>query len=248
MTDLPTPRGLLDRLKSILPGSGDGVAATHPRWPHRTQRWLDPNVPIHGWRNRVEVADAPDVLRVIAEHSDGRIDDAGVAEVLDAIASDTGPASFRFGASNAYRQVWVGASPDEKGGVRIFLLSDVRHTTAVETSLSVVGFKDRERLAEYHRLGKFLVAVWEWRGTQVPAGAHVELHEATVIAGQLERLVTDPQAAVLEVLRGLRLRTRDLLADLGGLDAEAVASVDAWLARRGAPTLTELRGSFRSPE
>lgn len=248
MSDTPPPRGLLDRLKTLLPGNGDAAGSTpHPRWPHRTGRWLDPNVPLHGWRNRIDVADAPEALRAIAERSDGRIDEAGVAEVLDAIATDKEPASFRFGAADAYRQVWIGAAPEETGGVRIFLLSDILHIERVEAALSVAGFQHPEKRAEYDRLRRFLVAVWEWRGSQGSAAAHVEGHDAAIIAARLDRLVSDPQSPALEVLRGLRMRTRELLIELRSLDADAVRRADGWLAERGAPTLTELRGTFVSP-
>ena len=163
MADTPKP-GFLDRLKTLLPGGGE-TGAPNPRWPHRTRRWLDPNVPLHGWRNRIDLVDAPDALRVIAERSDGRVDDAGIAEILDVLATDPGPASFRFGAAEAFRQVWVGAAPEETGGVRLFLLSDVLHVERVEAALSVAGFLHPEKRPEYDRLAKFLVAVWEWRGS-----------------------------------------------------------------------------------
>jgi hypothetical protein len=238
----PAPKGLLDRIKTLLPG-GDS-SAPHPRWPHRTRTWLDANVPLHGWRNRIDVADAPEALRAIAERSEGRIDDAGVAEVLDAIANDKEAASFRFGAADAFRQVWIGVAPEETGGVRLFLLSDLSHTERVEAALSVAGFHHPEKRPEYDRLGRFLVAAWEWRGTVAPAPAHVEGHDATVIAARLKRTVTDPQSPVLEVLRGLRMRTRDMVAELSALDAAATRAADAWLSGHGAPTLTEMRGRF----
>lgn len=247
MVDTPPPKGILNRLKTLLPGGGEG-STPHARWPHRTHGWLDANVPLHGWRNRIDIADVPDALHAIAASSEGRIDDAGVAEVHDAIINDKQPASFRFGPSDAFRQVWVGAAPDESGGVRLFLLSDLDHTERVEAALSVAGFQHPEKRAEYDRLRRFLVSVWEWRGTQASASAHVEGHDAAVIAARLDRLVTDPQSPALEVLRGLRMRTRELLRELHELDAEAVARADAWLSGRGAPTLTELRGTFASPE
>jgi hypothetical protein len=248
VTDTPTPRGLLDRLKSLLPSAGVEGSAPHPRWPHRTQRWLDPNVPLHGWRTRVDVADAPEVLRAIAEHSDGRIDDAGVAEVLDAMAADPEPSSFRFGARDAYRQVWVGVSSDERGGVRLFLLSEVQHVERVERALSVAGFQHPEKRPEYDRLGRFLVGIWEWRLSEAPAAVRLEGHDAAMLAARLKRTVDDPQSAVLEVLRGLRMRARDMIAELAALDEAGVRSADAWLAQRGAPTLTELRGTLEPPE
>jgi hypothetical protein len=239
----PAPKGILDRLKTLLPG-GEAGSTPHPRWPHRTRTWLDANVPLHGWRNRIDVADAPEALRAIAERSDGRIDDAGIAEVLDAMANDKEAASFRFGATDAYRQVWVGVAPEETGGVRLFLLSDLSHVERVEAALSVAGFHHPSKRPEYDRLGRFLVAVWEWRGTVAPPPAHVEGHDATVIAARLKRTVTDPQSPVLEVFRGLRMRTRDMLAELSALDPAATKAADAWLSERGAPTLTEMRGRF----
>jgi len=249
MADAPPARGLLGRLKSLLPGAQGAAGATpNARWPHRTARWLDPNVPLHGWRNRIDVADAAEALRVIAGLSEGRIDEAGVAEVLDAIAADREPSSFRFGARDAYRQLWIGAAPEEKGGVRLFLMSDLHHVERVQAALSVAGFHHAEKRAEYDRLGRFLIALWEWRGTAAASAAHLEGHDATVIAARLKRTVEDPQSPALELLRGLRLRTRDLVAELSGLDAAAARAADEWLASRGAPTLTELRGSVGSPE
>lgn len=246
MADTPKPPGFLDRLKTLLPGGGDASATPHPRWPHRTQRWLDPNVPLHGWRNRIDVVDAPEALQAIAERSDGRVDDAGVAEVLDAIATEKQPASFRFGPTDAFRQVWIGASPEETGGVRLFLLSDLLHVERVEAALSVAGFHHVDKRPEYDRLGRFLVAVWEWRGAAAPTSVHVEGHDATVLAARLKRTVTDPQSPALEVLRGLRMRTREMLVDLSRLDPVAVKGADDWLAARGAPTLSQMRRALGS--
>lgn len=245
MSDTPPPRGLFDRLKSILPGSGDG-SAPHPRWPHRTARWLDPNVQLHAWRNRIDVVDAPEALGAIADRSEERIDAAGVAEVLDAIANEPQPSSFRFGAPDAYRQVWIGASPEESGGVRLFLLSDEFHVSQVEAALSVAGFQHPKKRLEYDQLAKFLVAVWEWRATNGSSTAHVQAHDAATIAARLARLVTDAQSPALEVLRGLRMRTREVVGDLGRLDAEGVKRADAWLSSRGAPTLTQIRGLVKA--
>lgn len=241
MSDTPPPRGLLDKLKTLLPGTGEGSATPHPRWPHRTRRWLDPNVPLHGWRNRIDVVDAPEALRAIAERSEGRIDDAAVAEVLDAVANEKDPASFRFGAPGAFRQVWIGVSPEEAGHVRLFLLSDVLHVERVEAALSVAGFHHAEKRIEYDRLGKFLVAIWEWRGNAAPQAVRLDTHDANLLAARLQRLVTDPQSPALEVLRGLRLRTREMLAELEGIQGTALQAADAWLQQRGAPTLSEMR-------
>jgi hypothetical protein len=238
----PAPKGLLDRLKGLLPGGEE--AAPDPRWPHRRRGWLDPNVPLHGWRNRIDVADAPEALGAIADRSDGRIDAAGVAEVLDVLRELKEPTAFRFGAPDAYRQVWLGLAPDEVGGVRLFLLSDLLHTERVEAALSVAGFQHPAKKAEYDRLRRFLVGIWEWRATPGSGAAHVEGHDAAIIAARLDRTVNDPQSPALEVLRGLRTRTRQMVAELAPLDAAGVKAADAWLAARGAPTLTELRGTF----
>ena len=244
MSDTPPPRGLLDKLKTLLPGAGEGSSTPHPRWPHRTHRWLDPNVPLHGWRNRIDTSDAPEALRAIAERSDGRVDDAGVAEVLDAVANEKEPASFRFGASGTFRQVWIGVSPEEAGHLRIFLLSDVQHVERVEAALSVAGFHHPQKRPEYDRLGKFLVAIWEWRGSAAPESVRLDEHDANLLAARLQRTVTDPQSPVLEVLRGLRLRTREMVVELAGIQGTALQAVDAWLGQRGAPTLSEMRRSF----
>lgn len=239
----PAPKGLIDRLKSILPG-GDSGSAPHARWPHRTRGWLDPNVPLNGWRNRIDLADAPEALRAIADRSDGRIDEAGVAEVLDALSVGKETASFRFGASDAFRQVWIGVAPEESGGVRLFLLSDILHIERVEAALSVAGFHHPQKRPEYDRLGRFLVAVWEWRATAAPPAVRVEGHDATIIASRLKRTVTDPQSPVLEVLRGLRMRTRDMVGELAALDEAAARAADAWLEARGAPTLGAMRREY----
>jgi len=240
MADTPPPKGLLDKLKTLLPGSGE-PAAPHPRWPHRTARWLDTNVHLHAWRNRIDVADAPEALRAIADNSEGRIDEAGVAEILDAIASGEEAASFRFGARTAYRQVWIGTSPEEGGGVRLFVMSDEHHVRQVEAALSVAGFHHEQKRHEYDQLARFLVAVWEWRATLGSASAHVQEHDARVIAARLDRLVRDPSSPALEVLRGLRRRTHEVLDELARLDEEGVKRADAWLSSRGAPTLGQVR-------
>jgi hypothetical protein len=245
MVDTPPPKSILDRLKTLLPGGGEAGGTPHPRWPHRTQVWLDPNVPLHGWRNRIDVDDAPEALRAIADTSEGRIDEAGLAEVLDAISGDKEPASFRFGASDAYRQIWIGVSPEETGGIRLFVLSDALHTERIESALSVAGFQHPQKRLEYDQLAKFLVAVWEWRGTHGSSVAHVQAHDAAMIAARLDRLVSDPQSPALEVLRGLRMRTRELLAELGKLDEGGVTKADAWLSSRGAPTLSQIRRAMQ---
>lgn len=246
MSDTPIRRGLLGRLWMFLTRADprpEETAALRARWPHRTGGWLDPNVPLDGWRSWIDVADAGEALRAIAESSDGRVDAAGVAEVLDAMAADRTPAAFRFGLPTTFRQVWVGAAPEETGGVRLFLLSDLNHVHAVAEALSVAEFHRPEKRAELDGLRRFLVALWEWRGAEAPAAVRMDGQAAAAVAVRIDRLARDPGSPALEMLRGLRARARDMVAELSGLDAEAVAAADAWLSARGAPTLSELRRS-----
>jgi hypothetical protein len=247
MPATPIRRGLLRRLWMILTRADprpEETAALRARWPHRTGGWLDPNVPLDGWRSRIDIVDAGEALRAIAESSDGRIDAAGVAEVLDAMAADRGPAAFRFGPPTAFRQIWVGAAPEETGGVRLFLLSDLNHVQTVAAALSLAEFHRPEKRAELDGLRRFLGALWEWRGAEAPAAVRLEGQGAAAVAARIHRLAGDPGSPALELLRGLRLRAREMVDELSGLDAESVAAADAWLSARGAPTLSEVRRSL----
>lgn len=239
MANTPPPKGLLDRLKTLLPG-GEPADTPPPRWPHRTRRWLDPKVHLHPWRNRIDEGDVPEALQAIADTSDGRVDATAVAEVLDAVREKE-LASFRFGAPEAYRQVWIGVSPEETGGIRIFLLSDTLHVERVEAALSVAGFHHLDKRPEYDRLGRFLVAIWEWRGSAAPSAIRLDHKEATLLSARLKRMVSDSMSPALEVLRGLRMRSREMVGELSHLSEPEVKAVDQWLAERGAPTLTQMR-------
>ena len=66
------------------------------------------------------------------------------------------------------------------------------------------------------------------------------------IAEQIRRrglvvIISDLYDEPKEVLRGLRMRTRDMIAELGAMGDAVVKPADRWLAARGAPTIEELR-------
>jgi hypothetical protein len=243
---------LLGRLRAWAGGraaADDTIAALRARWPHRVRGWLDPDVQLTGWRTTVDVADAGEVVRAVASSSGGRLGDAEVAEVLDALAAaEPGETvAFRFGPRglHAFFQIWIGAirQDGDRGGVKISLLSDMRLVDEVGAALSIGGFRSAERRAEFDRLRRFLVAALLWRWTAAPAAAERggERAGGSEMAERLERILSDPGAPLLELLRGLRRRTAEILDDTRDLDRDAVADADAWLSARGVPTLSEMR-------
>jgi len=248
------PRGVWSRLRAwarpFLPGlppagraRASGEGAPGARWPHLVRGWLDPGVPLSGWRTRIAGQDLHEALGAIAAASDGRVAPAAVAELLDAIAH-TAPGdacAFRFGDPRAFLQVWIGLQPEAGGAVKVFLLADGRLTARVEEALTVARFASPAARAEYDLLHRFFVAAWEWRFSASPWAGARNGGDAQRVAARMARILSDPQAPLLEALRGLRARTRELLDETAELDAAGVAAADAWLAARDAPTLSEMR-------
>ncbi len=228
------------------------LGAARRRWPHLARGWLDPRVPLGGWRTTVELPDVEDVVRAVASASEGRVGEADVAEVLDVLAQ-TGAEearAFRFGLPLAFRQVWIGVVPGRAGTARVFLLGDEPLVQEVTERLSVARFTSARKREEYDRLHRFFMAALEWRWTLAPgsaalrAGAGKDFDPARTIAS-MERILSDPRSPFLEVLRGLRQRTADLLEELRDLDRQEVEAADSHLAGLGAPTLSEMRRRYR---
>jgi hypothetical protein len=245
-------RRFLDRLRAALrPG---GVPAPSPgdaqaRWPHLRGGWLDPDVPLAGWRTAVDRGDVEEVLRAAAAASGGRLGDADVAEVLDVLATipeDRSPA-FCFGRPgvHAHEQIWLGLAPVAPDAVKAFALGDPGFVERLGESLSVARYADPGRRQEYERLRRFFVAAYLWEASHAARrGGPAPGRDASSTAERLERILSDPAAPFLEALRGLRRRTLDLLEDTRGLDAAGVERADAFLAGRGAPTLGEMRSRY----
>ncbi len=207
--------------------------------------WLDPTVSLTGWRTSVENADLPDVLRALAGASDGRIVDSDGAEVLDALAH-TGPdaaRAFRFGHRRAFTQLWIGVVPGRAGSTKVFSLGDAYFVEDVKARLSVAGFSGEEKRADYELLRRFFIAAWGWYYTVGPgAGTRGQKgFDPEQTGASMERVLSDPGSPFLEVLRGLRRRTGDLLQDLSELDADALRALEAHLAEKGAPPLESVR-------
>lgn len=247
--------GLLGRLASMLGRRSEAesrsAAAAHARWPHLWRSWLDPDVPLHGWRSTIDVADAPDALGAIASASGGRLGEAEVSEMLDLLAQlpVDEPRSFRFDGDgpNAFAQIWVGLVRNAPESVRVFLLGDQDVADAAQEALTVGRFAGRKR-AEYEELSRFYLETWEWRWTAKPASLRTAAPAGSDrgrLGERMRRVLSDPSAPLLELLRGLRGRVRELVAGMQGLDAADVAAADAFLAARGAPTLTEMRRRLR---
>jgi len=228
------------------PSSGAGP----PRWPHLRRGWLDPDVPLAGWRSTVDPGDVEEVLRAAAAASGGKLGDAEVAEVLDALAripADRSPA-FRFGEPGirAHEQIWLGLARATPGAVKVFALGDAGFVERLGESLSVARYAGAARREEYERLRRFFIAAYLWEASVAAGGAaSAPGREAESTAERMDRILSDPKAPFLEALRGLRRRTLDVLEDARGLDAAAVERADAFLAARGAPTLGEMRRRYR---
>jgi hypothetical protein len=245
-------KGLLRRLWSVFRGGGpsEPVPGGAPaRWPHLRRGWLDPEVPLAGWRSTVDTGDVEEVLRAAAAASGGRLANAEVAEVLDALAGipdDRSPA-FRFGEPGVggHDPIWLGfarASPD---AVKVFALGDTAFVERLGESLSVARYAGPGRREEYERLRRFFVAAYLWEAFVAAGGAApAPGRDAASTAERMDRILSDPRAPFLEALRGLRRRTLDVLEDTRGLDAASVERMDAFLAGRGAPTLGEMRRRY----
>ncbi len=251
---------LLGRIRSFIHrrGAGEmGALATPPggappRWPHLVRGWLDPDVPLNGWRTTVELTDVEDVLRAVASASDGRFGDAEIAEVLEALAhtGDGCARAFRFGRPRAFTQLWIGLVPSRFGSAKIFLLGDLPLVESVEKGVSVAGFASAEKRAEYQLLRRFFIAAWKWQWTSAPFSAELRAtgpkdFDPSRTAEAMERVLSNPHSPFLELLRGLRRRALDLLEDTRDLDRAGVEAADAHLARSGAPTLSEMRSRYR---
>lgn len=232
-------------------GAADEAArAAAARWPHLVRGWLDPNVPLSGWRTAVDAGDVADVLGAVAGASGGRLGASEVAEVLDALAQTASgrDRAFRFGprGPHAFSQIWLGLRREEAGAVRVFLLADGPMAEAVEAAMSVGGFPAGEKRAEYELLRRFFVAAFQWQWTKAPASAALRAKasrglDPAQMGERMERVVSDPHAALLEVLRGLRRRSRELLDETRDLTPAELEAADAFLVGRGAPTLGEMR-------
>ncbi len=248
-------QGLLRRLWAVLRGGGrsePSPGGAPARWPHLRRGWLDPEVPLAGWRSTVDAGDVEEVVRVAAAASGGRLAGAEVAEVLDALAgipADRSPA-FRFGEPGAGGRgtIWLGFARAPPDAVKVFALGDAAFVERLGESLSVARYAGAGRREEYERLRRFFVAAYLWEASVAGrGGAPAPGRDAESTAERMDRILSDPRAPFLEALRGLRRRTLDVLEDTRGLDAAGVERADAFLAGRGAPTLGEMRRRYWNP-
>lgn len=246
-------RGLLGRMWAALrrgDRSGPPPDVAPPRWPHLRRGWLDPEVPLAVWRTTVDRGDVEEVLRAAAAASRGRLGAPDVAEVMDALAGipdDRSPA-FRFGKPgvHAAEQIWLGLAHAPPGAVKVFAQGDAGFVEQLGESLSVARYEGAGRREEYELLRRFFVAAYLWQAFAAAGGAAPAPGDAAAsTAERIERILSDPRTPFLEALRGLRRRALDLLGDASGLDASGVGRADAFLAERGAPTLTEMRHRYQ---
>lgn len=238
--------GLVRRRKD-----GAGPSAPQAPWPHLVRGWLDPDMPLAGWKAMVDASDAEDVLRILDSASEGRLGEAGIAEVLDALAhtGEGGARAFRFGKPRSFAQIWIGAVPAASSGVKLFVLASQALVEALEDGLSVERYAGSKR-GEYELLRSFFLAAWEWQWTAAPFAAELRAakpkdFDPLRTGESMRRVLSNPRSAVPELLRGLRRRTLDLLEDTDELGAAEVEAADAYLAGRDASTLSEIRRRYR---
>lgn len=231
---------------------GVGAGGARP-WPHLVRGWLDPDMPFAGWKATVDSADVADVLGTLASVSQGRLGETDVAEVLDAIAhtAEGCARAFRFGKARSFGQAWVGAVPSAAGGVKLFVLASQDLVERLEDALSVERYAGPSR-GEYEALRGFFLAAWAWQWSTSPFASQLRAAKPRdfdpVRTGEsMERVLSNPRSAVPELLRGLRRRTLDLLDDTDDLAGADVEAADAYLASRGAATLSEIRRRYRRP-
>jgi len=207
-------------------------------------------MPLAGWKTTVDRSDVEDVLVAVASLSDGRVGQAEVAEVLDALAhTDEGCArAFRFGKARSFGQIWIGVVPAPSSCVKLFVLASHAFVEALEQGLSVAGFAGAKR-DEYELLRRFFLAAWDWQWSAAPfapelRAAKPQDFDPTRTAESMGRVLSSPGSPLLELLRGLRRRTRELLEETGGLAQAEVEAADAYLAGQGAATLSEMRRRY----
>lgn len=241
-------RAWLGRLLGGAPagGGGDGAGRLAPgaraRWPHLRRGWLDPDVPLQGFRTTVLVADLDLVLGAAAAASGGRLGDAEVAEVADAFANlppEDAPA-FLFGGRGpgAVTQVWIALERRPPDSIRLALLADAALVGRLEARLAAGAFAGTARRAELERLGRFFVEALRWQAGEERPSAGAAPRGAV---DRLERILADEGAPILELSRGLARRCRDLLGELLALPPGEVAALDRLLVERGAPDTGEVR-------
>lgn len=202
----------------------------------------------------MDATDVEDALRVLSATSEGRVGDAEIAEVLDALAHTPEGAAraFRFGKPRTFGQIWIGLVPAAPLGVKLFVLAGHALVESLEESLSIARFAPAHKRAEYEDLRRFFLAAWRWQWTAAPFAADLRASKPSDFdpsrAGEsMERVLSNPGTPLLEVLRGLRRRTRELLEETSDLGDGELAAADAYLAREGAPTLSDMRRRYRAP-
>jgi hypothetical protein len=251
---------ILGRLQRLLGRREDGerpasdaAGEARARWPHLVRGWLDPDMPFAGMKTTIDRSDAEDALRIVAAASDGRVGDAEVAEVLDALAQTEGAGAraFRFGKPRSFGQLWVGLSLAPPLAVKVFVLGAQDFVAALEERLSLAGFAGAAKRAELDRLRSFFLAAWDWQWTAAPFAGELRRSkpkdfDPASASQSMQRVLSNPATPLLEILRGLRRRTRDLLEETRGLAQAELEAADAYLASRGAATMTEMRRSYLS--
>ncbi len=208
-------------------------------------------MPLAGFKTTADLADVEDVLRTMAAVSEGRLGDAEVAELLD-ILTLTGEGcarAFRFGKPRTFAQTWIGLVPGRSRSVKVFVLGSASFIESVEEGVSVAKFGPAESRAEYELLRRFFLAAWDWQWTAAPFSGELRAtkpkdFDPARTAESMERVLSSPRSPLLELLRGLRRRTLDLLDDTVELAQADLEAADAYLASRGAATLTEMRRRY----
>jgi hypothetical protein len=211
-------------------------------------------MPLAIWKTTVDRADAEDALRILASISESRLGDGEVEEVLDALAhTEVGAArAFRFGRPRSFGQTWIGLVPGRALDVKIFVLGSVALVEAVEERASVASFAVAAKREEYDLLRRFFLAAWDWQWTCAPFAPELRAgrpkgFDPARTAESMERVLSNARSPLLEVLRGLRRRTRGLLDDTNDLAPADLQAADAFLAGKGSATLSEIRRRYLGP-
>lgn len=209
-------------------------------------------MPLAGWKTTVDRADVEDVLRILVTVSEGRFCETEIAEVLDALAHTEADCAraFRFGKPRSFAQMWIGIVPSHTRTVKMFVLGSLAFVEGVEGGVSVAKFAPAEKRAEYELLRRFFLTAWEWQWMAAPFSA--ELRKAQPkgfdparTAESMDRVLSNPRSPLPELLRGLRRRALALVDDTADLSPADLEAADAYLATRGAATLSEMRRRYR---
>ena len=208
-------------------------------------------MPLTAWKATIERTDVEDLLRALAAVSEGRFVDADVEEVLDVLAhtEEGGARAFRHGPPRSFAQTWIGVVPGRSTSVQVFVLGSLAFIDRVEDGMSVASFGQPRKRSEYELLRRFFLAAWSWQWTAAPFSQELRATKPKALdperaAESMERVLSNPRSPLLELLRGLRRRTLDLLEETRDLQGADLETADAYLSTRGAVTLSEMRRRY----